>query len=563
MKKGEIVSGVIENVAFPNKGIMRVEDTPVTVKGTITGQKVTALVNKKRGGKAEARLLSVDEKSPLESGEQFCPHFGICGGCCYQTMTYEGQLNFKTEQVKSLLKNYIREDGVDGAGKVCEAEFEPPHASPLELGYRGKMEFSFGNEVKDGPLVLGLHKKGSFYDIVPVRECGIIDESLREILKATEEWAVSTGLAFYHKMQKTGYFRHLLLRRGGNTGEVLVDLVTRSAYAEFEGDLDKEAKLMEEFKEALLGTKAAAAIKGILHTVNDAQADAIIDQGTTLLYGQDFFEDELLGLKFKITPFSFFQTNPLGAEVLYSTVRDYVGTTKDKVIFDLYSGTGTIGQLLAPVAKKVVGIEIVEEAVESAKINAARNGLTNCEFIAGDVLKKIDEITDKPDFIVLDPPREGIVPKALSKILAYGVENMVYVSCKPTSLAHDLEAITAAGYAVKKVTCVDMFPWTANVETVCLLSRQRVDGHIDIDLDVEKLESKGGRATYAEIKDYVKEKYGYSISSLYIAQIKDKVGLDKRLNYNHGTGKTDGRTLVCPPEKEEAIMDAFRYFNLI
>lgn len=495
MKKGEIISGVVESVAFPNKGIIKTEENTVVVKGALTGQRVTARVTKKRSGKAEAMLLSVDEKSPLEDGAPFCPHFGICGGCTYQTMSYETQLEFKTAQVRELLKNYVTD------------KFEAPHASPRLTGYRGKMEFSFGNEVKDGPLVLGLHKKNSFYDIVSVSGCGIIDDGLRDVLNATEAWAKSTGLGFYHKMTKTGYFRHLLLRRGGNTGEILVDLVTRSAAAEFEGGAQTkdaaviesaceeacakapaeiEAALMEGFKEAVLAADKTGMIKGILHTVNDSPADAIIDEGTTLLYGQEYFEDELLGLGFKITPFSFFQTNPLGAEVLYSVVREYVGTTKDKVIFDLYCGTGTIGQLLAPVAKKVVGIEIIPEAVEAAKLNAERNGLTNCEFIAGDVLKKLDEITDKPDFIVLDPPREGIVPKALSKILAYGVDNLVYVSCKPTSLARDLEAFAAAGYEVKRATCVDMFPWTGHVEVCCLLERLRsAKDHIEITIDAE------------------------------------------------------------------------------
>ena len=199
------------------------------------------------------------------------------------------------------------------------------------------------------------------------------------------------------------------------------------------------------------------------------------DDGTEILFGRDYFYEELLGLKFRISPFSFFQTNSLGAEVLYEKTREYVGSTDGKIVFDLYSGTGTIAQILAPVAEKVVGVEIVEEAVEAAKENAKLNGLENCEFIAGDVLKVLDQIEEKPDFIILDPPRDGIHPKALPKIIAYGVENIVYISCKPTSLVRDLELFLENGYKVIRAVAVDQFPWTANVETVCLLSKLHED----------------------------------------------------------------------------------------
>jgi len=210
-------------------------------------------------------------------------------------------------------------------------------------------------------------------------------------------------------------------------------------------------------------------IVGLLHTFNDSVADVVRNDRTDIVYGQDFFHEKLLGLSFKITPFSFFQTNSMGAEVLYETAREYVGATADKVIFDLYSGTGTIAQMLAPVAKKVVGVEIVEEAVESAKANAKLNGLSNCEFIAGDVLKVIGNITDKPDLIVLDPPRDGIHPKALDMIINYGVDRLVYISCKPTSLARDLVVLQEKGYEVEKVCCVDMFPGTGHCESLALL----------------------------------------------------------------------------------------------
>ena len=226
--------------------------------------------------------------------------------------------------------------------------------------------------------------------------------------------------------------------------------------------------------EKLRALNLEAELCGVLHIINDGLADIVQSDETRILYGQEYIYEELLGLKFKISVFSFFQTNSLGAEVLYSKARDYIGDTKDLTVFDLYSGTGTIAQIIAPVAKKVVGVEIVEEAVHAAKENAELNGLDNCEFIAGDVLKVIDDIKDKPDMIILDPPRDGINPKALQKIIDFGVDKMVYISCKPTSLARDLEVLQQQGYKVEKASAVDMFPGTVHVETVVKLHRKDI-----------------------------------------------------------------------------------------
>ena len=239
----------------------------------------------------------------------------------------------------------------------------------------------------------------------------------------------------------------------------------------------REEELLEQWKDMLLALELKGTIKGILRTKNDSVADIVRNDGTEILYGQDYFYEELLGLRFKISPFSFFQTNSLGAEVLYETAREFIlsdnaDELKGKTVYDLYSGTGTIAQMLAPVAKEVVGVEIVEEAVEAAKENASLNGLDNCKFLAGDVLRVLDTIEEKPDYIVLDPPRDGIHPKAIEKIIDYGVDKMIYISCKPTSLARDLEIFLARGYEVKKICCVDMFPATSHCETVCLLSRK-------------------------------------------------------------------------------------------
>ncbi len=462
MKKGEIYEAVVEKIEFPNKGILHVEEEKVIVKNAIPGQKVRFVINKKRKGKCEGRLLEVLEASSLEQSEDACPHFGVCGGCLYQSLPYEEQLKIKEEQIKALLDS------------VCKSyEFEGIKGSPISDGYRNKMEFSFGDEYKGGPLALGMHKRGSFYDIVNTPQCQIVHEDFRKILTATLEYFAEKGMGYYRKLQHEGYLRHLLVRRAVKTGEILVALVTsgQTGAAGMPESLEAEKVLLEGWKETLLALKMEGSFAGILHIRNDTLADVVQSDETTVLYGKGYFYEELLGLKFQITPFSFFQTNSLGAEVLYETARGYVGETKDKVVFDLYSGTGTISQIIAPVAKKVVGVEIVEEAVGAAKENAEANGLHNCEFIAGDVLKVIDEITEKPDLIILDPPRDGIHPKALDRIINFGVDYLVYISCKPTSLVRDLVILQERGYKLERAVAVDMFPATANCETIAKLVR--------------------------------------------------------------------------------------------
>ena len=453
MKKGQILEGYIERVDFPNKGfaVVEGEEKKVIVKNTVPEQKVRFAVNKIRKGQAEGRLLEILEHSPEEC-QPACPHFGVCGGCTYQNLPYEKQVEMKEAQIHAMM-----DAAVDG-----DYIWEGVKESPVRDAYRNKMEFSFGDEYKDGPLALGMHKRGSFHDIVNVTECKIVDEDFRRIIKAVLGFATDTGLPYYHRMRHTGFFRHLLVRKAVRTGEILIDLVTTS-----EAQLD-EARLVEK----LTGLSYDGKLAGILHTTNNSLADVVKDEGTKILYGQDYFYEELLGLKFKITPFSFFQTNSLGAEVLYEAARSYIGETKDKVIFDLYSGTGTIAQILAPVAKHVTGVEIVEEAVEAARVNAKLNGLDNCSFIAGDVLKVVDDLTEKPDLIVLDPPRDGIHPKALPKIIAFDVPTIVYVSCKPTSLVRDREVLEAAGYRMVKARAVDMFPATGGIETVALFLKK-------------------------------------------------------------------------------------------
>lgn len=600
LKKGSVYEGKVEKVDFPNKATVWVTDEDgqkekAIVKNAIPGQTVRFCVNKKRKGHCEGRLMEVVEKSPLETNPA-CPHFGKCGGCTYQTVAYEEQLKIKSTQVEKLLREVVS----------GELPFEGIIGSPVTEEYRNKMEFSFGDEYKDGPLALGLHKRNSMYDIVPVTECKIIDEDYRKILTCVQNYAIEKELPFQHKLSHEGYLRHLLVRKSVKTGQILVDIITTT---QIEHDFT-------ELVNRLTSIEYKGTLTGVLHTFNDSLADAVINEKTELLYGQDYIEEELLGLRFKITPFSFFQTNSLGAEVLYSKAREYVlsggfgdvagvddtgaasavgnsdaavtakaagnvevqGNAGSKpVIYDLYTGTGTIAQMLSPVASKVIGVEIVAEAVEAAKKNAAQNGLTNCEFIADDVLKALDNIEIKPDFIVLDPPRDGIHPKALEKIIDYGVDRMVYISCKPTSLARDLITLQERGYKVEKCCCVDMFPNTGHVETVVLLSHKKPDSVINVKVEFGEGEGKipldniekraesykpKERVTYKMIKEYIEAKHGFKVHTAYIAEVKRDLGLPMYDAPNAVEELKQPRKHPTP-EKVEAIKDALKHFEVI
>ena len=470
MKKGQIYEGRVLRVEFPNKGIVDIEGKRVIIKNTIPGQMIRFVINKIRKDRAEGRLVEILEKSQLETREQACSVFGECGGCNYHTLSYERQLELKKDQIKNLID------------KVCEDyTFEGIIGSPAEWGYRNKMEFSFGDEYKDGPLSLGLHKRRSFHDILTTADCAIVDKDYNIILSCVLEYFAGLGIDYYHKLTHKGYLRHLVVRKAVKTGEILINLVTSSQYDE----ATNEREMLDGLINLLDNLKLDGTIAGVLHSYNDSKADVVQSDRTELLYGRNHIYEEILGLRFKISAYSFFQTNSLGAEVLYTKAREYIGDTKDMNIFDLYSGTGTIAQLLAPVAKKVTGIEIVEEAVEAAKENALLNEISNCEFIAGDVLKVIDDLKEKPDIIVLDPPRDGVHPKALNKIIDFGVDRIVYISCKLTSLVRDLEILQESGYKVEKICGVDMFPQTVHVETVVSLSHKKEAPYTNIEIKME------------------------------------------------------------------------------
>lgn len=452
-KKNEIIDGLIEKVKFPNKGIMYIEEEriPVLVPDTFPGQKVRVRLQRKRKGTWEGRALEHLE-NPAHFVKPSCEYFGLCGGCAMQHLSYENQLEHKHEQVQTLLQNA----GVTGYEDMGIL------GSPSEWAYRNKMEFSFGDACKDGPMTLGMHRKNSTFDIITVDGCKIVDEDFNMILRFVLRYAQSFNLPFYKKKIHEGFLRYLIVRRSETTGDLLINIVTTT---QRDFDFTELANYLVD-----LGTKGK--IAGILHTYSDTLADAVKPDSTRVLYGKDAFTETILGLQFNISPYSFFQTNTKGAELLYKTALDMPQDITSKVVFDLYSGTGTIAQIMATKAKEVYGIEIVEEAVEKAKENAKLNHLTNCHFVAGDVLKEVENFHVKPELIVLDPPREGIHPKAIDKIIGFDAKELLYISCKPTSLARDLPVFEQSDYKVEKVCCVDMFPHTHHVETIAYLVKE-------------------------------------------------------------------------------------------
>jgi len=459
VKRGQLIELKIEEMRFPAVGIGYFEGKKVKVKNSIKGQLVEVRIKKNRSDYAEAKLQRVIEEAPNEV-PSFCPHFGRCGGCARQTMPYDEQVSLKAQMVKSIL---------DEVGFSEGFEFEAPIESPEIYHYRNKMEYSFGDEEKNGPLRLGMHKKGRFHDVVTVDECMLVDADYNTILSATLAYFVEKEIPRYNKNIMEGFMRHFTIRKSPITGEILLGL---SASTKVDVDLNP-------FIDMLLSLDIIGEIVGILWIKNDGIAD--VCQGEIeVLYGRDYYMEKLLGLDFKVSFFSFFQTNTKGAELLYNKVIGYTGATDGKEVFDLFSGTGTIGQIMAASAKRVIGVELVEDAVKAANENAALNNLTNCEFIAGDVFKVLDDLDDKPEVIVVDPPRAGIQEKALLKILAYGVDQITYVSCNPKSLGENLVIARKNGYTLEKACCVDMFPHTPHVETVTLLKKIKEE-----DTDVE------------------------------------------------------------------------------
>ena len=436
----------IEDIEYPSVGIAYHNERKIKIKNTLPGQKVLAKVAKGKGRIIEIKERAQQEITPL------CPVFEQCGGCTYQNINYELELQIKEKVVLDHFEGVpFKYLGIEGTEKT---------------GYRNKMEYSFGDKEKDGELNLGLRKRNSYYETVNTNKCNIVTRDFLHILFLVQGYFRRKGDNFYHRGSHEGSLRHLVIRKGKHTNQILLNLVTTSGF--------DNSELPELVDMIIKHVWIQNEVVGFLHTVNDSVADVVQSDNQTVVYGQDYYTDTLFDLKFNISPFAFFQTNTTGAERLYTIVKEFVQTCENTdTILDLYCGTGTIGQVLSPLAKTVVGIDLVKEAIEVANENTKLNNITNCKFIAGDVKDVIDEVEVTPNVIVVDPPREGLHPKALKKLIEIGCDDIIYVSCKPTSLARDVAVFSEHGYELVQMKLLDMFPRTAHVEAVAKLRKKK------------------------------------------------------------------------------------------
>ncbi|MBQ6623014.1 MAG: 23S rRNA (uracil(1939)-C(5))-methyltransferase RlmD [Mogibacterium sp.] len=392
-----------------------------------------------------------------------------CGGCIYQGVPYEEQLAAKDKSVRRLLDKH----------DIDESVYLGMEPALTCFGYRNKMEYTFGDLEKGGELELGMHYKGRFMSIITTDECQLVPASFNTVLRSVLEFCRSKGYRPYHRKTHEGLLRNLVVRCGVRTNELLINIVTASADFDEDGFRDMLLELQPELDMEIVG---------IMRTLNDALADAVIDESHKILYGREYYNEEILGLKFKVNAFAFFQTNIRAVERLYKDVLEVVPDVSGKTVYDLYCGTGTISQLMASKAKDVYGIDIVEDSIEAARYNTELNGISNCHYICGDVKEKLDEIPVKPDVIVVDPPRAGIHDKAVKMLCSYGIEEIVYVSCNPKTLCINLDLFRELGYEIKQIKTYDNFPMTKHVETVVKLSQKHIDHSIRVELDLDEFE---------------------------------------------------------------------------
>lgn len=524
------------------QGVCRHEGMAVFVPGLLPGERALVRIVKPEKRYAFGRVEKLLEKSPSRA-EPFCPIYKRCGGCVCQHMTYEASLAFKRQQVQDLLQR------VGG----LSIEVPPVWGMAHPFGYRNKGAYPVAQT--DGAPACGFFAPRS-HDLVPLPEggCAIQGEDSAKATQAVLSWMRENSVPAYDEQTGRGLVRHIMTR-STTSGELMVVVVVTRA------DIPKASRLIELLRAAVPG------LCSVCLSVNSRRTNVILGTDIRVLWGKAAMEDTLCGLRFSVSPLSFFQVNPRQTERLYGLALEYAGLTGAETVVDAYCGAGTISLLLAQKAKKVIGIEIVPEAIQNANENAARNGIANAEFHVGateELLPKLVANGLRPDVIVLDPPRKGCDPAVLQAIIAAAPKRVVYVSCGAPTLARDAKLLAEGGYAAEKVQCVDMFCWTGAVETVMVLSQQKPDDVIRIGIDIDKMNvtKAESKATYAEIQAHVKEQTGLNVTPLYIAQVKGKHGIIERENYNH-TKSENPRTLKCPPDKEKAIEDALRHFKMI
>ncbi|MGN1002794.1 MAG: 23S rRNA (uracil(1939)-C(5))-methyltransferase RlmD [Oscillospiraceae bacterium] len=537
LKKNDIFEAEIENWSSDGAGVCRIGGRAVFVPGAIPGEtwrvRIVKVTSSAVYGKGEERLSSSPDRTVPD-----CPAFGKCGGCALRHVRYEAELDFKLQRVNEA---YRRIGGLDlRAEEILGGETE---------GYRNKGIYALG----PGP-VCGFFRPRS-HQVIPVERCRIQTEGSDRAAQALRRFMEEHRVPAYDEATGKGLVRHVFTRSAFSTGAMQVTVVAAGGFGA------KTEALCRAIREA------CPEVTGIILNVNKSRGNTVLAGDFYTLWGQDTLRDTLCGLDFSLSPRSFYQVNPAQAERLYARALAYAAPEGRGLVLDLYCGAGTISLCLARGAEAVIGAEIVPEAVENARENAARNGVNNVEFICADAGQAAGELLrrgTRPDAVVVDPPRKGLSPDVIESVCSMAPDRVVYVSCDVATQARDLRLFAERGYKAVKATAVDMFPRTSHVETVCLLSKLKSTQHIEVELDMDELDLTAAekKATYDEIKAYVLEHSGLKVSSLYIAQVKQKCGIIERENYNKPKSE-DAKQPQCPPEKEEAIKEALRHFGMI
>ena len=540
LKKNDRIKLYIESCSSNGSGVGHHEGMAVFVPATAVGDEITAHILKVKKTYAYAKVESVLTPSPDRINAE-CPVYLKCGGCVFSHTDYTAEAKIKASHVAECFR---RIGGV-------EPEFEPIIAAESDKRYRNKAQFPVSLE--NGEIKTGFYSSHS-HRVIHCPDCLLQPEEFEKILGVFAAYIKENGVTVYNETAHKGLLRHIYLRKGTKSGEIMVCAVING------NKLPNENKLVSSLKEC------SGSIKSIVVNINKDKTNVILGKTCRTLWGKDYITDILCGLTFRISPLSFYQVNRDQAEKLYNKAAEYAHLSGNETVLDLYCGAGTIGLSMAKNAKEIIGVEIVPEAIDDAKINAEINGITNTRFICGDAAKAAEILKNegiRPDVIILDPPRKGCSPDMINTAAQMQPERIVYVSCDPATLARDCGLFSDLGYTATKATPVDMFPRTGHVETVCLLSKLNTKHHIEIDLDMDELDLTDAekKATYQEIKDYVLEKHGLKVSTLYISQVKAKCGIIERECYNKGEGKS--RVPQCPKEKEDAIIDALRNFRMI
>ncbi len=540
LKKNDEIQLTVKSCTVQGSGVCDYNGMTVFVRGAVTGDHVIAHIIKVKKTYAVGIIKKITQRSPIRI-EPRCAVSERCGGCCFAHIKYDAELKIKEQQVAD---NFKRIGGL-------EVDLKPIIGSPSESRYRNKAQYPVGSDGKFAEI--GFYAPMT-HRIIDCADCALQPEDFKGVVDIFRDWIRDKRINVYDGNTEKGLLRHIYIRKGFVTGEIMVCLVANGREIPFADEL------IETLKAEIKG------LTSVILNVNTKNTNVVLGDECITLYGTDYITDELCGLKFNISPLSFYQVNHDAAELLYGKAKEYARLTGEETLIDLYCGTGTIGLTMARSAKQLIGVEIVEQAVENAKKNAELNKIDNARFICGDASRAAEILLNegiKPDVVILDPPRKGCDAELLETVAKMQPERVVYVSCDSATLARDCARFAEIGYKVTEATPVDMFARTGNVETVVLLSQRKADDYIEIDIDLDELDATAAetKATYPEIKAYIKEKYGLNVSTLNISQTKAKCGIIERESYNKG--KDGHRVPNCPKEKEDAIIEAFKHFKMV